>query len=377
MAQSGYRHHQGRSPPATFHPFRVSGNNIAPFAGITAGIADGAPYAPQTTVEVGGSVLAMQQRVQSDTAGNKSVNTAKAYGPKLLEFSGFCNHFYHDDGAGLARLVTEDKLYKFLFYQAYREQRKKGCKKNGESVDDKFDPNDYNSVVNSDTATLERTTPTKPIGISLLVQHLNAIMNLLKQQREEENVNTRRDDQVKTSKVNALVQHVQLRKVAVNRACHVEKLDKELLPYVNLVEYPKMEQELWDSSNSTGGYKALIGLRNRDCLLTTKSAILRGESLFYGELSDCLDVIHDSQTGDPTPYHVAIQQIDSGKTHRLHKGHVSKCAHCLPLPSAILSIALKSVYYFRKCLAVPYVTKSQSCVLLVPVAFTCCTASSY
>ena len=83
-----------------------------------------------------------------------------------------------------------------------------------------------------------------------------------------------------------------------------------------------MERALWDSSNSKGRHAALIGLRNRDCLLTTTSAILRGESLFYGELSDCLDVIHDSKTGDPTPYHVAIQQIDSGKTHRLRKGHV-------------------------------------------------------
>jgi hypothetical protein len=38
-------------------------------------------------------------------------------------------------------------------------------------------------------------------------------------------------------------------------------------------------------------------------------------------MPDMLDIIHVSQTNDPTPYHSGIMQIDSSKTNHFTKGH--------------------------------------------------------
>lgn len=177
-------------------------------------------------------------------------------------------------------------------------------------------------------------SPKRPVGHGVLAQHHASIMNLLKKQRVEFSINILRDDQVNTPKVQQLLKLVKNRKVKLSRSNYEEKLDKELLPYVNVQEFPRMEQAFWDyCTNSDYTHAAYIGLRNRDCLLTSKTAILRGESLFYGELSDCLDVMHASQTGDPTPYHILIQQIDSGKTHRHINGHVRGVAASMCLCS--------------------------------------------
>ena len=177
-------------------------------------------------------------------------------------------------------------------------------------------------------------------------------MELLQLQRDS-NSNSLSNEQVETVKVKELMKHVQNRKTKGARSQYKEKLDKEILPYVNSMEYPRIEERMWDFANRPGdGYTALCALRNRDCLLTSKSAILRGESLFYGELSDCLDVIHESHTGDPTPYHIAIQQIDSGKTHRLRKGHVSVTVLHPHIYRCPFSSSCLTFFRHRKCLVV-------------------------
>jgi hypothetical protein len=295
----------------------------------------------------------MEARVDKDANDNERTNTDLAYGPKLKEFMGFCQSLYAENtpvGADVYT-VTEEKLYKFAFYHAYRENhRKGGCKKKQQCTTNSQDATVNNSAEDADedadgdeneleaigTSKFDRVhydqviakyagnsdaQPQKPVGYSCVQQNICAVMELLSLQRQN-GCNNRSDNEVKSHRVCNLLKLVQARRVKVSRRNYEEKLDKELLPYLNSQEYDRMEEAFWDKANDLNTHNALIGLRNRDCFLWSKSAILRGESLFYGELSDCLDVIHKSDaTEDPTPYHIMIQQIDSGKTHRLRKGH--------------------------------------------------------
>ena len=48
-------------------------------------------------------------------------NTLRCYKPKQFKFLQFCESVYHQDVQ--PKLVTEDKVFTFLFYQAYRQKR--------------------------------------------------------------------------------------------------------------------------------------------------------------------------------------------------------------------------------------------------------------
>jgi hypothetical protein len=49
-------------------------------------------------------------------------NTNDQYRPKILEFKAFCRLKYAGEGE---TIVTLEKVHKFLFYQAYRQKRKR------------------------------------------------------------------------------------------------------------------------------------------------------------------------------------------------------------------------------------------------------------
>ena len=48
-------------------------------------------------------------------------NTLRCYQPKKLEFFQFCDSVYHQDVQ--PEIITGDKVFTFLFYQAYRQKR--------------------------------------------------------------------------------------------------------------------------------------------------------------------------------------------------------------------------------------------------------------
>ena len=98
----------------------------------------------------------MQQRLNADTHDNRPPATDVAYAPKLREFLGFCEHFYSGnafDGTS-KHTVTAEKLFKFLFYQAYREQRKKGRKKKSKKQKDDNADGDEAMVDEAGTTTV-------------------------------------------------------------------------------------------------------------------------------------------------------------------------------------------------------------------------------
>ena len=82
----------------------------------------------------------MEQQEESKKDGG----TAKAFGPKILEFHQYCdccypNHYskYH---------LEYDKVYRFMFYQVYREKRKDGTNENRKN-NIYFDKADYDKVM--------------------------------------------------------------------------------------------------------------------------------------------------------------------------------------------------------------------------------------
>ena len=76
-----------------------------------------------TTSFVGGAFHAQSQQVIRESNSNKIRNTNRAYDPKMLEFRQFCASLYGNDY--LAQIVTEEKNFAFLFYQAHREKKPK------------------------------------------------------------------------------------------------------------------------------------------------------------------------------------------------------------------------------------------------------------
>jgi hypothetical protein len=102
---------------------------------------------------------AINAQMQELTRGN----TSKAYDNKGLEFLQFCREVYSREGE-LATMVSEEKLYLFLYYQAHRGKRKAGAKRAAV-----FSITDYNDVMNRPIASISETT--NVIGYDCLNQY--------------------------------------------------------------------------------------------------------------------------------------------------------------------------------------------------------------
>jgi hypothetical protein len=275
-------------------------------------------------LEAGGSARNMEQRVNNDIAEYRPAATAKAYDAKLDEYFGYCEEFYLGSphfGESTYQ-VTEEKVFKFMWYQCYREQKPRGGRRRriGEEVPPVFNREEYRRVQLEYAADLNKV-PVKPIGSSAMTQYMAAITELLSKQRAQ-HTNDLTDAAIRSRRVAALCAHVKNRKTAVSRANYDERIDADILPYMNAQSYPIIEGELWRVSRmAQGRHNILAALRNRSMLIDSKSGILRGESLLDNDLSDNLSIFHDNGR-DPTPYLIGIQQMVKGKTHRFTKGHV-------------------------------------------------------
>lgn len=91
-----------------------------------------------------------------------------------------------------------------------------------------------------------------------------------------------------------------------------EKLDHEFAPYSLVERFPDIEAATWNRGQHCIK-SAFTWLRHRYCLLHSCHGILRCESIFKGELSDCLMLRVEA-----TPHHmmILIQQLATGKTNQ-------------------------------------------------------------
>ena len=91
-----------------------------------------------------GQYAAQAQRVLCDALLDIPLNTNKAYKPKETEFLQFARTVFSDHP--IPDIVTEEKVFAFLYYQAYRRPKKRGRSKRGQNRN-VFDLAEYNNVM--------------------------------------------------------------------------------------------------------------------------------------------------------------------------------------------------------------------------------------
>lgn len=83
---------------------------------------------PAAAAAVSGSGLgpdmsALNRRVVLEQQENMAPSTDRSYTAVKVEFKEFCQSVYSEVDEDERELVTQDKVYAFLFYVAYRNQR--------------------------------------------------------------------------------------------------------------------------------------------------------------------------------------------------------------------------------------------------------------
>ena len=184
--------------------------------------------------------------------GSKAAATNLAHRPKIEEFYAFCNIACIDEEIGTRYLVTESKLYRFLWYHAFCEQKGRGGKKRGANGDFKEpEPPAFNARVYRDLLAKYEglpddsspPDPKNPIGKEALSQYKNALKHLHHMQKTVHvTVSTRWED-VFTDDAQKLVEIVRERKPRIRKASYKEKVNGEFAPFLYLEAVPKIEKK--------------------------------------------------------------------------------------------------------------------------------------
>lgn len=134
----------------------------------------------------------------------RRANTAAAYDPKAEEWGQFVDTVYCSQHASIRYTVTSEKLYRFLFYHAFRNKynrkRKHGSGKTNMSKHG-FNYEDYTRVVgtytkaaeayaervrtklvDADVEQFEPPEPDDPVGYDQINTYLFTVQNIFKQQ---------------------------------------------------------------------------------------------------------------------------------------------------------------------------------------------------
>lgn len=209
----------------TNHPRNNNQTDRRPASFSNAGIYTSGPYA------------AHSQRLLEEVAQTRPANTLTAYEPKAKEFIDFCNEKYADRGAPYAELVSEEKVFAYLLYQAHR---KKG--KGGKGRNRKFDAVDFELVLRDFE---NGKVFNDVVGYDVLNQSLSSILKLWKYQSDM-GANSLRKDEIRSTRVNELLNHVKTRKKRVKKARYDEKIDYALNPYLLAQQLPKLVQVIFE-----------------------------------------------------------------------------------------------------------------------------------
>ena len=252
------------------------------------------------------TVLAIQREYTPD-------NSNDIYDNKTKEYFQFCDHCYPTDNYN--KVLEANKLYRFMFYQAFRNQKKRGGKRVTENSI-RFDPVDYNLITTKyqtwklGNSNVEPPEPALPVQNSTMDQY-KAVFRKLHKQQSAQRVTSSHWEQIWTLPLENLHKLVKQRRQSVRKATYAEKLEAEFAPYAAVDKYDKLEHELWDrgrgSHRSAGTW-----LRHRYCMLHTTSGILRCESIYRAELSNFLSLTLQKKE-DPHPLTLMITQLPAGK----------------------------------------------------------------
>jgi hypothetical protein len=248
---------------------------------------------------------------------NRRPNTKKAYDPKVQEFYDFCNHYAGREHQQSRYTVTANKVFSFLFYQAYRTQRRGGGKRQADRTarETAFDPLEFDEIQRS-MGSLDMSEgarmpdPDNPVGADVMNTY-KAVLRKIFETQQADNCNNGVWDNILGGNSKGLIAMVKARRPRIKRASHAEKLDGEFTPFTTVNQVPEIENWFWDAGKS-GTRNALTALRNRFAFLECYGGVLRHEALFLGELSDLLGIIVPRDGQDSL--FIGIMQMAQGKT---------------------------------------------------------------
>ena len=282
----------------------------------------------------------IQQHVttQAMTTYRKS-NTTIAYENRGKEFVEFCAHVYCRDA--VVDTVTPDKLYRFLFYHAYRASKKSSGKRkakpdddddNNQNDDDRFihfDAAEYDHIwknhqdfLNGKENVSKPDDPPNPVGPQTLTTYRSAVHHLWEIQKAEGR-NTYSWEEISDSSVDALMKIVKARRQSSHDNNYNERLREAELPLTNIGKEDAIEQWLWQQGNG-GSARCLPSLRNRFIFLTTFNSLVRGESMFKGRLCDLFTVELPTESRDSEHMKALCILITTGKTATIDNKQIAR-----------------------------------------------------
>ena len=284
-------------------------------------------------------------------AYGKKKNTSLAYDPKVLEFKQFCDCVFKGRSITTRYDVDQNKVYGFFLYVAFRESKKRGRRKSNSVKTPMFDVNEWNRIAiamkrattgeiqtrqsstigDHDSLSLamkgqfrspfyEMIVPENGVGFSTMVTTKAAVKKFWLSQVKGSPLLTL-EPQIFGCTFQKLMNIVQERKPRQDRKNFVEKIDKDSAPMESVTHINLIEEAFFNAGVKTSGkFKAIkksvhASLRNRFTFLCTTCGILRGESMFKGELSD-LFTATIQLSKDPHPFMLLIMQISTGKMNQ-------------------------------------------------------------
>ena len=247
----------------------------------------------------------------------KYTNTRRCYGPKKIEFSQFCHSVFSEDEN--PETVTEDKVFIFLFYQAYRAKKtgKARSSKTSETVIH-FSRETFDNVMIKYNIGVDPFLTDEDLDLGNVVghdcvnQYLCAIRKIAEDQNED-GTNSIQSYELNSTRVKRLMKNIKNRKDRVSKKQFKERISGDFKPYSLFSSVPKMENFMWKVNSNTASYGA-SALRDRFQFLMTLSGVLRSESLYKADLADLCDFIYH-QNRERDPYHILILRVSTGKTN--------------------------------------------------------------
>jgi len=216
--------------------------------------------------------------------------------------------------------VTQEKLFDFLFYHAFRNKYPVGgsTRQNAHG----FKALDYDvvrtfyaahvkyQVENPTDEGHEIPDPDDPLGYDAVNTYKAVVLNIWSEQAAS-NCNSTSWDLIFTARVKQLINLVRRRKSRIKRKNYAEKIDGDFTPFTSIGQVGNIEEQFWLNGKTARG--CLPGLRNRYVFLQCYSGLLRSESMFLGELSDMVNIEYERRR-DMDPYQILVLQIATGKS---------------------------------------------------------------
>jgi hypothetical protein len=261
----------------------------------------------------------LEQAVFSIRNKDKPKNTRKTQEPKIKEFYHFCELVYPHERHFKYNLTAE-KVYKFMVFQAFREQKKRGGDANKSRLEcgEYFDLVQYELIMevygSRSGGNASYPSPQNPIGAKA-IESYRAVMKQIHVEQESRHVCGLTWEQIWKKPCLHLYRHVQERAPMIKKMTYQEKVDGEFAPYAIVERYEDIKQLLWEDCDNASGRRSLCTqLRHLCCVKYLTAGILRLESLHRAELSDFLGLNIPKTDSDIHQPWLMVHQIPIGKT---------------------------------------------------------------